>query len=130
MAAASRCRAGWAKGPPSRFSCRASFKTSSTMSTSNQSLEIDRFPTGVEGLDVITRGGLLATGVYIIQGIPGSGKTILANEICYRHVGGGGRALYVTLLAESHTRMLQHLRPMAFFDESVIPDRLLYVSAF
>ena len=96
----------------------------------NQGLELERFPTGVEGLDIITRGGLLATGVYIIQGIPGSGKTILANEICYRHIGTRGRALYVTLLAESHTRMLQHLRSMAFFDESVIPDRLLYVSAF
>ncbi len=98
--------------------------------TTHQSLEIRRFLTGVEGLDIITKGGLLATGVYIIQGIPGSGKTILANEICYRHIGKDGRALYVTLLAESHTRMLQHLRPMSFFDESLIPDRLLYVSAF
>jgi circadian clock protein KaiC len=91
---------------------------------------LDRFPTGVEGLDIITKGGLLASGVYIIQGVPGSGKTILANEICYRHIGAGGRAVYVTLLAESHSRMLQHLRPMAFFDESVIPERLFYVSAF
>lgn len=96
----------------------------------SQNLEIDRFPTGVEGLDVITKGGFLATGVYIIQGVPGTGKTILANEICYRHIASGGRAVYVTLLAESHTRMLQHLRSMAFFDESVIPERLFYVSAF
>lgn len=96
----------------------------------SQNLEIERFPTGVEGLDVITKGGLLATGVYIIQGVPGTGKTILANEICYRHIAGGGRAVYVTLLAESHTRMLQHLRSMEFFDESVIPERLFYVSAF
>jgi circadian clock protein KaiC len=91
---------------------------------------LERFPTGIEGLDIITRGGLIAAGVYIIQGVPGSGKTILANEICYRHVGAGGRAVYVTLLAESHSRMLQHLRSMAFFDESAIPERLFYVSAF
>src|SRR4051812_31652074 len=95
-----------------------------------QTTEMPRFPTGIDGLDTITRGGLLVSGVYIIQGIPGTGKTILANEICYRHVASGGRAVYVTLLAESHSRMLQHLRPMAFFDESVIPDRLFYVSAF
>lgn len=91
---------------------------------------MDRFPTGIDGLDTITRGGLLASGVYIVQGTPGSGKTILANEICYRHVGSGGRAIYVTLLAEAHSRMLQHLRSMSFFDESVIPDKLYYVSAF
>lgn len=96
----------------------------------NESLTLDRFPTGIEGLDVITNGGLLACGVYIVQGLPGSGKTILANQMCYSHVAAGGRAVYVTLLAESHTRMLQHLRPMSFFDESVIPDRLFYVSAF
>ena len=29
-----------------------------------------------------------------------------------------------------HTRLLQHLRPMAFFNESVIPESLYYVSAF
>jgi circadian clock protein KaiC len=89
-----------------------------------------RFPTGVEGLDAILRGGLLVGGVYIVQGIPGAGKTILANEICYRHVAGGGRAIYVTLLAESHSRMLQHLSSMSFFDESVVPEKLYYVSAF
>ena len=99
-----------------------------TMTTQNSAM--DRFPTGIPGLDTITRGGLLASGVYIVQGTPGSGKTILANEICYRHVERGGRAIYVTLLAEAHSRMLQHLRSMSFFDESVIPERLYYVSAF
>lgn len=89
-----------------------------------------RFPTGVEGLDAILRGGLLVGGVYIVQGIPGAGKTILANEICYRHVAGGGRAIYVTLLAESHSRMLQHLSSMSFFDEAVVPEKLYYISAF
>ncbi|HWL61555.1 MAG TPA: ATPase domain-containing protein [Steroidobacteraceae bacterium] len=96
----------------------------------NENLTLDRFPTGIEGLDIITNGGLLACGVYIVQGLPGSGKTILANQMCYAHIAAGGRAVYVTLLAESHTRMLQHLRPMSFFNESVIPDQLFYVSAF
>jgi circadian clock protein KaiC len=89
-----------------------------------------RLPSGIAGLDDILRGGFLEGGVYIIQGSPGAGKTVLANEICFRHAASGGRAGYVTLLAEMHTRLLQHLRPMAFFDESVIPDSLYYVSAF
>jgi circadian clock protein KaiC len=91
---------------------------------------LERLPSGITGLDEILHGGFLEGGVYIIQGAPGAGKTILANEICFRHAAGGGRAAYVTLLAEMHTRLLQHLRPMAFFDESVIPDLLYYVSAF
>jgi len=91
---------------------------------------LGRLPSRVEGLDEILRGGFLVGGVYIVQGSPGAGKTVLANEICFRHAAAGGRAGYVTLLAEMHTRLLQHLRPMAFFDESVIPDSLYYVSAF
>ncbi|HET8728166.1 MAG TPA: ATPase domain-containing protein [Alphaproteobacteria bacterium] len=94
-------------------------------------LEIGRVPTGIPGLDAILRGGFLKGGVYIVQGAPGAGKTILANQVCFNHVADGeGCAAYVTLLAESHTRMLQHLRPMAFFDEAAIPDHLYYVSAF
>jgi circadian clock protein KaiC len=89
-----------------------------------------RVPSGIPGLDDILRGGFLEGGVYIVQGSPGAGKTVLANEICFRHAARGGRAAYVTLLAEMHTRLLQHLRPMSFFDESVIPDSLYYVSAF
>jgi circadian clock protein KaiC len=89
-----------------------------------------RVSSGITGLDNILRGGFLEGGVYIIQGSPGAGKTVLANEICFRHAASGGRAAYVTLLAEAHTRLLQHLRPMSFFDESVIPKSLYYVSAF
>lgn len=91
---------------------------------------LDRLPTGIPGLDDVLGGGLFKAGVYIVQGAPGTGKTTFANQICYAHVAGGGRALYVTLLSESHARMLQHLRTMEFFDESAIPDRLYYVSAF
>jgi circadian clock protein KaiC len=91
---------------------------------------LERLPSGISGLDTVLGGGFFRAGVYIVLGLPGSGKTIFANQLCYRHVAGGGRAVYMTLLAESHARMLQHIRPLAFFDESVIPDRLSYISAF
>ena len=90
----------------------------------------DRVPSGIGGLDTILAGGFIPGGITIIQGKPGVGKTILGNQICFNHARGGGKALYVTLLAESHARMLMHLGSLAFFDQSVIPDRLYYVSAF
>lgn len=90
----------------------------------------ERVATGVPGLDRLLEGGFLAGGVYIVQGPPGAGKTILANQICTHHARSGGRAVYVTLLAESHTRMLQHMRRMSFFDVSLIPSQIYYVSAF
>jgi circadian clock protein KaiC len=91
---------------------------------------MERVPTHVPGLDTILNGGLLLGGVYILQGPPGAGKTVLGNQICFRHIKDGQRVVYVTLLAESHARMMQHLRPMSFFDQSPIPSSLYYVSAF
>jgi circadian clock protein KaiC len=100
------------------------------MTSNGNILKLERVPTGIPGLDRILCGGLLSGGVYIIEGVPGTGKTILANQICFNHVAGGGRVAFVTLLAESHTRMLQHLQPMAFYKEAEIPERLYYVSGF
>jgi circadian clock protein KaiC len=91
---------------------------------------IERLRSSVPGLDQILGGGLFRTGVYIIQGLPGCGKTILANQVCYGHVAEGGSAVYVTLLAESHSRMIQHLSTLSFFDVKAFPDRLAYISAF
>ena len=89
---------------------------------------LDRILSGIAGFDLILRGGFLKGGLYIVQGPPGSGKTTLANQLCFNHLLGGGRALYVTLLAEYHARMMQHLSIMSFFDSSKIPDRIAYLN--
>lgn len=92
--------------------------------------DIDRVSTGVIGLDTILGGGVFEGGIYIIQGAPGAGKTILGNQICFSQAARGRNALYVTLLAESHARMIGHMRSMDFFDEAAVPDRMSYVGAF
>ena len=91
---------------------------------------LGRVPTGIAGLDTILGGGFLKGGLYIVQGLPGTGKTTLANQICFNHAASGGRTLYATLLAEYHARMMQHLGSMSFFDVSKIPDQVGYVSVF
>ena len=94
------------------------------------SSDSDRFATGVPGLDTILGGGVFDGGIYIIQGAPGAGKTILGNQICFAQAAQGRNALYITLLAESHARMIGHMRRLQFFDEAAIPDRMSYVGAF
>jgi circadian clock protein KaiC len=94
------------------------------------SVDNGRFATGVPGLDAILGGGVFDGGIYIIQGAPGAGKTILGNQICFAQAAQGRNALYITLLAESHARMIGHMRRMTFFDEAAIPDRMSYVGAF
>jgi circadian clock protein KaiC len=91
---------------------------------------IEKFSTGIEGLDLVTDGGFMRGSAYIIQGPPGAGKTILANQFCYAHARAGGRSLYMTLLAESSSRMLNYVGQLSFFDGRALPDAMQYVSAY
>lgn len=91
---------------------------------------IERFSTGVDGLDRVLCGGFLRGSAYILQGPPGAGKTILANQFCFSHVRTGGRALYMSLLAENHDRMMAYMASMAFYDPSAVPEALQYVSGY
>ncbi len=86
--------------------------------------------TGIEGLDALLKGGLVAGASYIIQGPPGAGKTILANQLACGHVRTGGRVLVATLLSESHERLFQYLSTLDFFDPTLVGDQIQFVSAF
>ena len=89
-----------------------------------------RFRSGVPGLDTVLGGGFLRGAVYIVQGVPGTGKTILAHQVCFEHIRDGGRALYVTVLSENHARMMRNMTSLSFYDREVIPTKLYYVSAY
>ena len=77
-------------------------------------------PTGIAGLDAVLRGGLVRGGIYLVGGRPGTGKTTLGNHLAYNHARAGGTALFVTVMAEVHDRMLAHLRGFHFLD--ALPD--------
>lgn len=89
-----------------------------------------RLKTGVPGLDEVLGGGFFEGGIYVVQGAPGTGKTILANHICHAEAARGGRSLYLTLLSEPHDRLLRYLDELAFTDLSHVPDRIYYVSGY
>jgi circadian clock protein KaiC len=89
-----------------------------------------RVPTGVRGLDALLGGGLTEGATYLLMGRPGAGKTTLGNQLAFAHVHRGGRAVYMTLLAESHATMLRNLSSMSFFDAGVINDGITYVGAY
>lgn len=92
--------------------------------------QLKRLRSGIDGLDELLKGGFIAGSSYIIQGRPGSGKTILANQIGFNHVHSGGRVLFATLLAEPHERLFQFLSTLSFFDKDKIGDQIQFVSAF
>ncbi len=98
--------------------------------TANQLPALERVPSGIAGLDRILHGGFLKGRTYLLMGPPGAGKTVSSNQLCFHHVATGGRALYLTLLAETSSRMLADLQSFAFFTLAPIADTLSYVSGY
>jgi circadian clock protein KaiC len=91
---------------------------------------LTRVRSGVKGLDDILSGGFFGGGLYIVEGPPGVGKTILGNQICFNQAAAGSKVLYVTLIAETVGRMLLNIRGLKFFDEAVVGSGIFYVSGY
>lgn len=53
--------------------------------------------TGIDGLDDVLGGGLVANRLYLIEGVPGSGKTTLSLQFLREGVRQGEAVLYITL---------------------------------
>ncbi|SDG04117.1 MULTISPECIES: ATPase domain-containing protein [unclassified Duganella] len=84
----------------------------------------------VPGLDDILGGGFPAHSLYLIQGLAGSGKTTLACQIGFEHARQGKKVLILTLIAETHGKMLNHLSNFSFFDDALVDDRILFIGAY
>src|SRR4051812_46582922 len=85
---------------------------------------IERISTGDEGLDQVLGGGLPAGSLIIVAGPPGSGKTILAQQICFANATAERRAVYYTTWSEPHDKMVRHLEPFGFFDVAAVGERV------
>lgn len=91
---------------------------------------LSRVPSGIAGLDIILKGGFLRGGIYFISGQPGTGKTILSNQMAFNHVASGGRVVFVSILSETHARMFAHLSSLSFFNYDLIGGSLYYISGY
>ena len=89
--------------------------------------------TGIGGLDDVLAGGFTRDRLYLIEGVPGSGKTTLALQFLLEGVRSGERVLYVTLseteeelraVALSHGWSLDGItvRELVPGEESLLPD--------
>lgn len=89
--------------------------------------------TGIAGLDEILAGGFRVHHLYLVEGVPGSGKTTLALQFLLEGVRRGERVLYVTLsetaaeldvVARSHGWSLAgiEVRELVPSEDSLRPD--------
>ena len=92
---------------------------------------MEAISTGVPGLDRVLCGGLRPRALHVVGGLPGTGKTTLAQQIAYHHArGDGGRVLYLAALSETAERLVGHASAFSFFDPAMVAERIYYISVY
>ena len=108
-------------------------KSEKTNGTAVQAGVPESCSTGVAGLDSILSGGFTSNRLYLVEGVPGSGKTTLALQFLLDGVRRGEPVLYVTLsetkeeisgVADSHGWSLDGItiRELIPGEDNLLPD--------
>ena len=82
---------------------------------------VERYSSGVGGLDEMTRGGWLRNSIIIVRGPTGSGKTILAGIYARAGAARGERVVYYGF-EETRSILLRNYREMGMDMEPFIRD--------
>jgi circadian clock protein KaiC len=86
----------------------------------------DRIPTGSLRLDSILGGGFPAQSINIIMGLPGTGKTVLAESIIFANASATQKALYVSTVSEPLDKIVRYAQGFEFFVPEAIQDYVMF----
>src|SRR3954454_12799535 len=86
----------------------------------------EKIPTGIAGLDEVLTGGIPANTISVIMGAPGTGKTILAEQLAFANASAESPALYLTTMSEPLEKFIMHGQNYGFFDESQVGVSVFY----
>lgn len=89
---------------------------------------MERISTANPELDQILGGGFPARSIHIVMGPPGSGKTILAEQLVFVRPAGERPALYLTTISEPAAKFVAFLQQYTFADPSRIGQQVIYES--
>ena len=86
-----------------------------------------RIETGIANLDALFGGGPPKGSVIVLSGPPGSGKTTLAQQICFHNASPDSKVLFFGTLSEPIAKTLRYLKQFAFFDASKVSTSFEFV---
>ena len=86
-----------------------------------------RVATGVPEFDVILGAGMEPGSLLVIAGAPGTGKTILTQQICFANATPENKAIYYTTLAEPHLKLVTHVEHFDFFNREALEKAVEFI---
>ena len=81
---------------------------------------------GEPRLDEVLGGGLPPNAINLIMGLPGSGKTILAQQYLFANATLTAPGLYLTTVSEPLEKVLRYGETLEFFDPKAVGSRVFY----
>jgi circadian clock protein KaiC len=93
-------------------------------------MAMERVSTGVPGLDAVLGGGVPVGATLLVAGPPGTGKTVLAQQIAFHHAAEGGRVVYLTTLSETVDKLVRHGASLSWFDPARLGREITYLNIF
>ncbi|MEW6182902.1 MAG: ATPase domain-containing protein [Bacillota bacterium] len=84
-----------------------------------------RLRTGIHGLDRILSSGIPEYSSVFIAGAPGTGKTILTQNILH-NLAKEAKVLYISTLSEPQIKVIRYQQELTFFDPDAFMKRVIY----
>jgi circadian clock protein KaiC len=87
---------------------------------------LPRLPSGAIGLDEVLGGGLPVNAINLIAGLPGTGKTLLAQQYVFTNATDSGAAVYLSTVSEPYGKIVHYAQTLSFFDVDAVGRRVFY----
>jgi circadian clock protein KaiC len=85
-----------------------------------------RLASGSPRLDAILDGGLPEHAITLLIGLPGSGKTVLAQQYVFANATPERPALYLSTVSEPFEKIIRYGQALSFFDQAAVGRSVFY----
>src|SRR5689334_1870056 len=85
-----------------------------------------RLKSGQARLDAVLEGGLPENAITLLIGLPGSGKTILAEQYVFANATPERPAIYLSTVSEPFDKLIRYGQTLSFFDAKAIGSSVFY----
>jgi len=86
----------------------------------------DRLLSGHGPLDEVLGGGLPGNAISLIAGIPGTGKTVIAQQYVFRNARPERPAVYFSTVSEPLEKIVRFGQNLNFFDRAAVGESVFY----